>query len=123
MGIGPFPSFAFPGVYTQTLDQAPTANASGDLRIPAFIGVAADTISTTNYEMIRGSSAMADNPITEDVSTQVTGANRNFQVTFFPIVVGDGTGTTTSNTNNVIAKINGLPFPWPLSMEQPGKFI
>ena len=111
MGIGPFPSFAFPGVYTQTLDQAPTATASGDLRIPAFIGVAADTIPTTNYEMIRGSSAMADNPITEDVSTQVTGANRNFQVTFFPIVVGDGTGTTTSNTNNVIAKINGLPVP------------
>jgi hypothetical protein len=111
MGIGPFPSFAFPGVYTQTLDQAPTASASGDLRIPAFIGVAADTIPTTNYEMIRGSSAMADNPITEDVSSQVTGANRNFQVTFFPIVVGDGTGTTTSNTNNVVAKINGLPVP------------
>ena len=111
MGIGPFPSFAFPGVYTQTLDQAPTATASGELRIPAFIGVAADTIPTTNYEMIRGSSAMADNPITEDVSVQVTGANRNFQVTFFPIVVGDGTGTTTTNTNNVIAKINGLPVP------------
>ena len=83
MGIGPFPSFAFPGVYTQTLDQAPTATASGELRIPAFIGVAADTIPTPNYEMIRGSSAMADNPITEDVSGQVTGANRNFQVTFF----------------------------------------
>ena len=111
MGIGPFPSFAFPGVYTQTLDQAPTATAAGELRIPAFIGVAADTIPTTNYEMIRGSSAMADNPITEDVSHQVNGANRNFQVTYFPIVIGDGTGTTTTNVNNVIATINGNPVP------------
>ena len=111
MGIGPFPSFAFPGVYTQTLDQAPTATAAGELRLPAFIGVAADTIPTSNYEMIRGSSAMADNPITEDVSAQITGANRNFQVTYFPIVVGDGTGTTTTNVNNVIATINGNPVP------------
>ena len=118
MGIGPFPSFAFPGVYTQTLDQEPTATAAGELRIPAFIGVAADTIPVANYEMIRGSSGMADNPVTEDVSWQFLSTDpdyvpgmRNFFVKFFPIVVGDGTGTPTSNVNSIKVYINGNPVP------------
>jgi hypothetical protein len=112
MAIGPFPSFAFPGVYTQTLDQAPTATAAGELRIPAFIGVAADTITTTNYEMIRGSSSMADNPIVdEDVSSQFTGSERVVQVTYYPIVSGNGTGSTTNDINNVRVTVNGDPVP------------
>ena len=108
MGLGPFDSFSFPGVYTRTLNEAPTATAAGDLRIPAFIGVADETIPVNNYEMIRGSSSMADNKITkENVSSQFTGANRNFFVTYFPIVRGDGNGTVTTNPQDVIVYING----------------
>jgi hypothetical protein len=107
MGLGPFDSFSFPDVYTRTLNEAPTATAAGDLRIPAFIGVADETIPIPNYEMIRGSSSMADNKITkENVSSQFTGSNRNFTVSYYPIVKGDGNGTTTTDTNNVIVYIN-----------------
>lgn len=112
MGIGPFDSLVFPGVYTQTLTQAPLASAAGELRIPAFIGVASDTRTVSNYEMIRGSSSMADNKIIkENVSSQVTGSNRNFSVSFFPIVKGDGAGTTTNDPKNIIAYINSNPVP------------
>jgi hypothetical protein len=111
MGIGPFPSFVFPGVYSQTLDQAPTATAAGELRIPAFIGVAADTIPVPNYEMIRGSSSMADNPVNENVSSQFTGSERKIQTTYYPIVKGDGNGTTTNNTNDIVVTVNGNPVP------------
>jgi len=107
MGLGPFDSFSFPNVYTRTLNEAPTATAAGDLRIPAFIGVAAETIPINNYEMIRGSSAMADNKITkENVSSQFTGANRNFNITYYPIVKGDGNGTTTTDPSDVIVYVN-----------------
>ena len=57
--------------------------------------------------MIRGSSSMADNKITkENVSSQFTGSNRNFTVTYYPIVKGDGNGTTTTDTNDVIVYVN-----------------
>jgi len=112
MGIGPFTSFAFPGVYTQTLNQAPLATAAGELRVPAFIGVGDEETAVNNYEMIRGSSAMADNQIVqENVSGQFTGANRDFYVTFFPIVNGDGTGTVTNDPTKIIVYLNGNPIP------------
>jgi hypothetical protein len=109
--LGPFDSFAFPDVYTETQNQAPTATAAGELRIPAFIGVGQEQIPVNNYEEIRGSSSMADNPIVrENVSSQITGTNRNFTVSFFPIVDGGGTGTTT-NDSKVIVYVNGNSVP------------
>ena len=80
MGIGPFTSFAFPNVYTRTINEAPKATAAGALRFPAFIGVG-DELIPASLEMIRGSSAIADNLIVkENVSSQFTGSNRNFTV-------------------------------------------
>jgi len=110
--IGPFESFSFPGVYTKTLNEAPRVTAAGALRFPAFIGVADETIPVNNYEMIRGSSSMADNLISkEDVSSQLTGANRNFTVSYYPIVSGNGTGTVTNNPNNVTVTVNNSRVP------------
>jgi hypothetical protein len=112
MALGPFDSFAFPGVYTKTLNEAPLATASGELRIPAFIGVGDENTPVNNYEMIRGSSSMADNPIVrENVSAQFDGTNRNFTVSFFPVVNGDGTGTVTNDPSKIIVYINGEPVP------------
>ena len=116
MAIGPFPSFAFPGVYTQTLNEAPTATAAGGLRVPAFIGVADEVIPVTAYEMIRGSSSMADNKVNREEMTGATpylidGVNRNFKVTYFPIVTGSGTGTITTNPNDVTVYVNGVAVP------------
>lgn len=108
MGLGPFDSFSFPDVYTKTLNEAPTVTASGDIRVPALIGVADENIPVNNYEMIRGSSAMADNKIVrENVSSQVTGSNRNFRISYYPIVRGDGNGTTTTNPNDVTVEVDG----------------
>ncbi len=108
MGLGPFDSFSFPDVYTKTLNEAPTVTASGDIRIPAFIGVADENVPVNNYEMIRGSSALADNKIVrENVSSQVTGSNRNFRVSYYPIVKGDGNGTTTTDPNDVTVEVDG----------------
>lgn len=114
--IGPFSSFAFPGVYTETLNEAPQVTAAAGLRVPAFIGVADEVIPVTAYEMIRGSSSMADNSITkEEISSTITypidGSNRSFQVSFFPITTGNGTGTPTTNPNNVTAYVNAQPVP------------
>jgi hypothetical protein len=112
MGIGPFDTFSFPDVYVTTVNEPPRPTAAGSLRFPAFIGVANETIPTDNYEMIRGSSAMADNKIVnEDVSNQVTGENRVFQITMYPIVTGNGTGTVSTDPSTVSATINGDAAP------------
>jgi hypothetical protein len=112
--IGPFPSFVFPGVITQTFDNAATASAAGAFRVPAFIGIGAESQPVTAYEMIRGSSALADNAIVkEDVSSQVgdTGTQRAFQVSYYPITTGVGTGTVTTNPTDVMAFDNGIQVP------------
>ena len=70
MGIGPFDAFSFPGVYTQTFNEAPSVTAAGALRFPVFIGVADELIPVNNYEMIRGSSSLADNKIVNQVMEQ-----------------------------------------------------
>lgn len=112
MGLGPFDSFSFPDVFTQTLNEAPLVTAAGELRVPAFIGVGDEEIPIPNYEMIRGSSSIADNKIVrENVSSQFTGSNRNFTVSYYPIVKGDGTGTVTDDPNSVIVYVEGEPVP------------
>jgi len=108
MGIGPFDAFSFPGVYTQTFNEAPSVTAAGALRFPVFIGVADEVIPVNNYEMIRGSSSLADNKImNQDVSSQLDGTNRKFVVSFFPIVTGGGQGVITTDPNDVEVTVNG----------------
>jgi hypothetical protein len=111
-GVGPFTSFAFPDVYTQTLNEAPRVTAAGGLRFPAFVGIADETIQYDNYEMFRGTSSVSDNLIVkENVSSQYTGANRNCTVSYYPIVKGDGNGTTTTDPSKVTVYVNGDSVP------------
>lgn len=112
MALGPFDSFSFPNVYTETLNEAPLVTAAGDIRVPAFIGVGDEYIPVNNYEMIRGSSSIADNKIVrENVSSQLTGTNRNFTVSYYPIVKGDGTGTVTDDPDKVVVYVDSEPVP------------
>lgn len=112
MGLGPFDSFAFPDVYTKTLLEPPRPTAAGDIRFAAFIGVANETKTVSDYEMIRGSSPMADNKIVkQNVSAQFDGTNRDFTVTYFPIVTGAGTGTVSTDPQTVTVYQNGFPVP------------
>jgi hypothetical protein len=108
MAMGPLESFVFPGVYVRTNTEAAGANAAGDIRIPAFVGVSAETVRIGNFEMVRGSSAIADNLILdEDVSPQFTGTENTFVVENKPIVTGDGSGKVATAPGSVIVTING----------------
>ena len=112
MAIGPLESFVFPRVIVKTVTEAPGTSAAGDIRYPAIIGTAAEEVRVTDFEMVRGSSAVADNIILdEDESSQFDGTNSNFTVDNFPIVTGDGTGKAASSPQNVIVTINGESVP------------
>ena len=61
-------------------------------------------------ELHRGSSAVADDlVVNENISDQVTGITNNFDLTYFPIVNGDGSGTVTSDPTKIVVKSAGVP--------------
>ena len=108
--MGPFGTYTEPGIYTQTLADQTVASLVGGLRVPLLIGVGSETLPITDYEIVRGSSSIADNYMAdEDVSYQFTGLNRTFVVTKFPIVTGEGAGITTYNPNHVAVTVNNEP--------------
>lgn len=122
MTIGPFTTYAPPGVYTQTIVEPVVGQLLGGLRIPVLIGVGQETLTQTDVEMIRGSSSFADTPIFgEDAAGRwVVGGTPNnpvlgaqdgsrstFRVRNYPIVDGNGTGTTTFDVAHVSVTVNG----------------
>ena len=117
MAIGPLDSFVFPGVLTRTLTEGPTATAAGSLRYPAIIGVGREEFRTEGYELVRGSSSVADNVIVgEDLGNNgegntIDGVETVFQVKNYPIVKGDGRGTPSDTPSEVIVQVNGEQVP------------
>lgn len=108
MPIGPLETFVFPGVYTRTVTEAAGASAAGDIRFPGIVGTGLEETRISEFEIIRGSSAVNDNLILEeDVSSQFDGTSGTFTVENFPIVTGDGTGTVATHPRNVIVLVNG----------------
>lgn len=122
MSIGPFTTYAPPAAYTQTVIEPVIAQLLGGLRVPVLIGPAKETLSQSNFEMIRGSSSLADTPIFgEDVSGRwiVSGTNQNpilgnqdgsrlsFRVRNYPIVDGSGINRVTYDISKISVVING----------------
>jgi len=108
MAIGPLESFVFPGVLTRTINEAAGVTAAGEIRYPAIIGTSAEEIRVSDFEMVRGSSATADNLILdEDVSDQFTGTEKTFTVENYPIVTGNGSGKVATSVQNAIVTVNG----------------
>ena len=121
----PGKNYAPPGAYTKTLFENPLAGTLGNLKIPVFIGEGNETLFQRDLEVVRGSSASIDQRIVgEDqtghaiVSISATGVVTlgNFdgvldriQVGNFPIVSGDGSGTTSNDRSDVSVTINGDP--------------
>ena len=102
-------SYLPPGVYTQTQYNANTPVVQNTQRIPCIIGEGQQTFTQT-VELHRGSSATSDDQVVgEDLSDQVTGSATTFQVTYHPIVLGDGTGTTTNDPTKITVTVNGSP--------------
>jgi len=113
MAIGPLESFAFPGVFTRTITESTSATAAGDIRFPAFVGVGSEEMRVSDFEMIRGSSAIADNLIIdEDETPQFVASSwtsKTFTVENFPIVTGGGTGTLATRPQDVVVLVNDQP--------------
>jgi len=124
MGIGPFTTYAPPGVYAQTVVEPAVGLLLGGLRVPVLIGVGKESLSQTNFEMIRGSSSVADTPIFgEDaqgrwisggtVQSPILGnqdGNKSkFKVRNYPIVDGQGRGSATYDASKVSVSVNGAP--------------
>jgi len=118
-------AYAPPGVYTRTQYENPLGQALTALKIPVFIGEGNEDLVQTDLEVVRGSSSTVDQRrVDEDetgravVSVSATGVVTRgdfdgsldrFQVQHYPIVTGDGTGTTSNSRTDVSVTINGEP--------------
>lgn len=114
-----------PGVYVRTLFENPVATTIAGLKIPVLLGTGNEILSRNGFEVIRGSSSTVDQKVPEeDVAgravDQITltgevilgefdGERTKFQVRNFPIVSGDGSGTTTNDRGSVSVTVNGRP--------------
>jgi len=126
MGIGPYTTYAPPGVYTRTINEPTGGVSTGGVRIPAIIGTSVEYISQYNYEMIRGSSSVADTQVfNENVAYrwvtggtddnpkfgQQNGSLTKFRVANYPIVDGNGSGTVAINSSSISVTVNGEEVP------------
>lgn len=117
--------YAPPGVYTQTLFEDPTQGLANTLRLPMIIGTGSEILVQTGLEMVRGSSSTVDQRIVQEdeagrAVTAITAAGAvtlgafdgtfdRVQTKHYPIVSGDGTGTTATDAAAVAVTINGTP--------------
>lgn len=105
-----FDQYTKPGVYTFENVEDAGITLFGDLRIPTFIGEGQETQPHTNTELHRGSSSVADDLVVKaNISDQVTGTTRQYQLPYFPVVKGDGTGTTTNSPTDITVLVGGNP--------------
>jgi hypothetical protein len=116
--------YAPPGVYTQTIFEETNTNlAQLQGKVPTLIGVGKQTFSVTGRELVRGSSSTIDQVIAEEDATgrMISGTNPDgsftlsdyngelteISVRHYPLVTGDGSGTTSNTPSSVSVTING----------------
>jgi len=115
--------YAPPGVYTESVFDSPTTQNNPTGRIPLLIGAGAETFSVKAISLVRGSSSTIDQQIVEEdtegriVLSQLpngsyvlggyNGVDRQVRARQWPLVTGDGTGTTAISPSSVTATVNG----------------
>ena len=116
--------YAPPGVYTRTIFEDTNTNlAQLQGKVPTIIGVGKQTFQVTGSELVRGSSSTIDQRIVEEdptgrmiadtnpdgsfVLSDFDGVLTEVYVRHFPIVTGDGSGSTSNTPSSVSATING----------------
>ena len=112
-----FDQYTKPGVYTRESVADPGTILFGDLRIPVFVGEGNEEFVTKNQTMHRGSSSVSDDLVVkENLSAQLYDGSgnalppkRQFTLTYFPVVKGDGSGTTTSTPSDITILADGAP--------------
>jgi hypothetical protein len=102
-------SYTPPGVYTQVNLNSTGATLTGNARVPVLIGEGTEFFTQSDIEIHRGSSATADDAVTENISDQVTGSTRTYQLTYFPVVSGNGSGTLTNDVSKITVTAAGIP--------------
>jgi hypothetical protein len=117
--------YAPPGVYTTTLYEDPLQSIAGSVRIPLLIGTGSEILSQSGLELVRGSSSSVDQRVVQEdetarAVTAITEAGAvslgafdgvwdRIQTKHYPIVNGNGTGTTATDSASVNVTINGEP--------------
>ena len=117
--------YAPPGVYTETVFESPTPQNNFSGRLPLLIGSGTETFAQRGLTLVRGSSATIDQQMVEEDATGRAVVSQNPNGTYnltpfdgetnvlrtrhFPLVTGDGTGTTSKTAASVSATINGTP--------------
>lgn len=119
-----FDQYTQPGVYTSVTTEDAGTSLFGDSRVTVLIGEGEEFSTFNNVELHRGSSSSNDDrKVRENLSDQVDGQNRSFQVQFFPIVNGDGTGTVTNDPNKISVLVDGTPVSVSSLDGTTGKFL
>ena len=116
--------YAPPGVYTQTFNDSPIQGLAATLRIPLMIGTGSEILTQRALELVRGSSSSVDQRVVEEDETgravvaisgtnvilgAFDGAYDRLQVKNFPIVTGDGSGTTATSSAGINVTVDGVP--------------
>jgi len=105
-----FGSYAPPGVYTSVVISGAGIPLFGNVRIPVVIGEGQEFFEQDNVELHRGSSSVADEQVVnENISDQATDITNHLHCTYFPVVIGDGTGTVTDDPSKVQVVVDGIP--------------
>lgn len=121
----PGSNYAPPGPYTKTLFENPLTGALETFKVPVLIGEGNEALYQQDLEVVRGSSSTADTRVAGEDETgravvsisaagvitrgDFDGVLDKFQVRNYPIVSGDGTGTTSTNRQDVVVTVNGAP--------------
>lgn len=114
-----------PGTYSQTNFESPVQGLAASVRIPLLLGTGSEVLVRNSLELVRGSSASVDQRVPQEDETgravvsisqagAVTlgafdGVRDRIQLKNYPIVTGDGTGTTVTNSSSIAVTINGEP--------------
>ena len=117
--------YAPPGTYTRTLFEDPLANVAASLRIPLILGTGSEILTQNSLELVRGSSSTVDQRVVQEDETgravasiseagavtiaSFDGVYDRVQVKNYPIVNGNGSGTTATNAASVNVTVDGDP--------------
>jgi hypothetical protein len=117
--------YAPPGVYTQTFFDSPVQGLAASIRVPLFMGTGSEILVQSALEVVRGSSSAVDQRVVQEdeagravasiseagavTLAAFNGVLTRIQVKNFPIVSGNGTGSTATNASSLNVAINGSP--------------
>lgn len=117
--------YAPAGVYTQTNFGSPGVSSGPNPLIPVVIGPGSEILTQGSLELVRGSSSSVDQRVVQEdesgravtlitpagqvVLGEFDGTYDRVQVRNYPIVTGNGSGTTATDTASVSVTVNGSP--------------